>query len=377
MLREIIFFTYGDAALPSTWSNVPYLFTETLMQKGIKVHRVNLCETPLFSTLNTWGGRMNTLLNTLYPGNQYAYNRSWLFKVLTNRAVKAAVRRYSHADLCIFANFEFYNKYNDIPTLLFSDWTYKILILDHLGRKPYPFEKRFSAWQKTAIERADYVVSLFPRCARMMKEDYPKANIHALGNNVINSMYAGKHDVEAFIEKKQKGRRLLFIGGGHYREGALLLAEAVKMLHEQGKDAELDIIGMTPQDLGNQPDYVHCHGYLHKDIEEERALYYDLLTGARAICNPSRVWAGYSSTIEAMYFATPVVVTPYKDFVDEFGEDIPFGAYVPAFDPHALADILSSVMDSPDYAAMCRNAYERVKDYTWSNYVDKLIELVG
>lgn len=40
--KEVIFFTKGDSADISTWSNVPYFFTRTLEEKGVTVHRVNM-----------------------------------------------------------------------------------------------------------------------------------------------------------------------------------------------------------------------------------------------------------------------------------------------------------------------------------------------
>lgn len=54
--------------------------------------------------------------------------------------------------------FDFYNKFSGIPSLLFCDWTYKILVLDRKKRKPYWFEKRFCRQQATAINNAEYVV---------------------------------------------------------------------------------------------------------------------------------------------------------------------------------------------------------------------------
>ena len=40
-MKNIIVFTYGDANNPSTWSNVPYLFTTTL-EKKTKNRSLNL-----------------------------------------------------------------------------------------------------------------------------------------------------------------------------------------------------------------------------------------------------------------------------------------------------------------------------------------------
>jgi hypothetical protein len=50
-LKEINVFTYGNASKLSTWSNVPYFFTETLEEKGIKVNRINIQPNKIFKTI--------------------------------------------------------------------------------------------------------------------------------------------------------------------------------------------------------------------------------------------------------------------------------------------------------------------------------------
>ena len=60
----------------------------------------------------------------------------------------------------------------------------------------------------------------------------------------------------------------------------------------------------------------------------EREKYYNLLKSARVLINPASKWGGYSSTIEAMYYGCPIIVSPYDDFIEEFGKLIPFGYYL-------------------------------------------------
>ena len=322
------------------------------------------------------GGGIRRFLNIFYPKNQFSYFRSALFLHLTYKIVKKSVIRYSDADLCIFTCYDFYNKYNNIPSLLFGDWTYKIKIIDRLKRNPYFFEIKFAQWEKESIENADYVVTLFPECFNKMIEDYPTANIHYLGGNVVNSLYGKKHDVDTFINIKERSNSILFIGGKHYIKGAQFLVDAIQLLKEKDKNIKLDIIGMKNSDFSHLPENVYCHGYLRKDIKEERNLYYKLVIEAKALVNPTKVWAGYSSSIEAMYFATPVIVSHYDDFVKEFGEEINFGIYCLGDDAVGLAKDIYSIISSPQYSTMCRNAYERVKGYTWDSYIDRMFKMI-
>ncbi len=325
MIKEIIYFGYGDSTKASTWSNVPYLLTTTLQKKGIKIRRIDISPNRYIS--KAWKVLEKIFISPFYPGEVYTFDRTPLFKQLTERKIRKAVKKYSSADYCIFTCFDFYNKFNDIPTLLFCDWTYDILIIDRLKRKPYPFESRYSRQQGEAINSAKCVISLFPVCAETMKKKYPSANIHYLGTNVINSLYEGKLDGDFVVKQKDKSEEILFIGGKKYLDGAKKLVEAFKRFVQTHPNAGLHLIGLKKEYFSSLPHNVICHGYLQKDKEGDKELYYKLLLNAKVIVNPSPLWAGYSSTIEAMFFYTPVIVSPYKDFVDEFGKDIPFGIY--------------------------------------------------
>lgn len=75
-----------------------------------------------------------------------------------------------------------------------------------------------------------------------------------------------------------------------------------------------------------------------------------------------------------MYFYCPVVVHPYGHFVSEFGENIDFGTYNSDFTPEGVAASLEQVITSPTYESYCRNAHERVKEYTWDKYIDWTFE---
>lgn len=377
-VKEVIFFCYGDSANASTWSNVPYLFTNSLINHGITVRRVNLLNAGLAFISKVYNRTVVKFFKMFFRKKQFAYDfsRTTIFTFLVSQRIKKAVHKYSTADYCIFTNFDFYNKYSAIPTLLFCDWTYKILVIDRLQREPFWFETRFCRQQEIAINNAKHVVSLFPVCAERMRKDYPKARISFLGGNVINSLYPKSLDKNEILSQKRCSNKILFIGGKKYLEGAKKLVEAFKRMRDNEK-LELHLIGLTESMFGRLPDNIHCHGYLKKDVAEERDVYYDLLVSSRMIVNPTPLWGGYSSIVEAMYFYTPVIVSPYKDFVREFGEDISFGIYNEEYDSSVLAKNINTLFQREDYEQMCINAHEKVRTYTWDNYVDKVLRLLN
>ena len=318
---------------------------------------------------------ISRILNVFYPQHQYGFQRTAFYHFFVNKKIEETINIYNKADLCVFTCFDFYNKNKRIPSLLFCDWTYDILIKNRLERELYPFEKRFSKQQDKAINRAEYVVSLFPVCAETMKKKYPCANINYLGGNVINSLYEGEIDETKIVEKKFCSNKILFIGAPKYKDGLLLL---INSLNKLPKTSELHVIGMERKHVSNAPHNVIFHGYLRKDVEEERKIYYDLVLSSKMLVNPTERWAGYSSTIEVMSFYTPIIVSRYEDFVKEFGDNIDFGIYNDVFSVECLAENINKILSlsKEKYISFCISAHDVVESYTWDSYIDRLLRLI-
>ena len=242
MMKEILFFTNGDANNANVWSNVPYCFSHALENEGITVHRINYSMP--FSFVKFYNLVLRRMLDSLtFRKIRFPYLRTTrLFKFFAERKIKKANLQHPQADLCLFMGYGFYNKWNKVPSMLFSDWTTEMDI--QKKRKPNFLEKRIIKQEEEAINNAEYVVSLFPVCCEEMKSKYPKANIHFLGGNVINDLSGlrlrethpsppclGREEqtieeqenlqisssskdifVDDLLEKKEKSKKLLFIG---------------------------------------------------------------------------------------------------------------------------------------------------------------------
>lgn len=374
--KEIIFFTIGDSNNASVWSNVPFCFSKALEQKGIVVHRVNISAPQwVVSFYNLFLRRLIDILTLRKIHACYASKTHW-FKIIAEEKIKKALIKHSLADYCFFMGYGFYNKWNDIPSLLFSDWTFAMDI-EKRG-KPGPLHHRAFRQEKEAIENSTYVVSMFAECAEEMKKRYPNANIHFLGGNVINSLYNGTIDKDTIISQKEKSEQILFIGRKTtYFEGAKKLIEAFKVLKTRYQYLKLNIIGIDKSDFADLPEDVTCYGFLNKSVEEDRHLYYHLLLNAKVLVNPTPKWGAYSSTIEAMYYYTPVIVSPYETFVNEFGQTIDFGLYNEHYTTEGIAKDIEKVIFSCEYKSFCENAHNRVEKYTWNSYVDKVLNLIS
>lgn len=371
MIKEAIFFCYGDSTNASTWSNVPYLFSKTLEEKGIIVHRVDISP---FSILASIYDRFIYTFEKKYTKNYCRFRNTWLVAWLTNRKIKKSIKQYPNSDVCIFTCYDYYNKFSSIKTLLLGDWPYDVLVNEREHRTATKKERRFIKQQTEALNAADCVIALFQKCAEQIRTTYPSCKVHHLGGYVINSFFEGKLDPQSIIEIKKQSKSILFVGAIKYLQSALKLIEAVKILQKNGNDVRLNIIGMKTDEIKVAlPEGTRCFGYLRKDNKEECETYYKLLLETSVIVNADPQWGGFSSIVEAMYFYTPIIVAPYEDFTQEFGKSISFGEYNKEYTPHCIASNIDMILSSEYYANYCTNAHKRVEDFTWSSFVDKLI----
>jgi glycosyltransferase involved in cell wall biosynthesis len=373
-MNEVIVFTNGDSSKLSTWSNVPYCFTETLIRKGVRVHRVDI--NPRQRLRKLFNRRVMPIVRRFAPNTTYDYFRSWIHYLDVKHRIRSAIKAHPDADHHIFLTFSFSSTGMSQATCLqFGDWTYDHHIRYFKDRKPDIFETCSIAREDVCIQRSDLIFPLFPRVERYMIDRYKHSETHYLGN-VINAV-VGPDDEAEIIRQRMSARRILFIGKDKYVEGARQLIEAFRLLKPVMPDLQLDIVGMTERAFGSLPEGVHCHGYLDKAHPEERALYYDLMRQARVFVNTTPRWGAFSATVEAMFMYLPVVVTPYGEFTETFSRAIDFGCYCPENRSDLIAAAVSQIFETEDYPAMCRLAHTAVESYSWDSYIEQLMASVA
>lgn len=376
-MSRFIVFCYGDSSRLSTWSNVPYFLTDTLRKKGHTIHRVDITPPTLFSRI--YDATIRRIIRLASRGSQHSSLRSWFSKIYIEKIIRQTVRKESEADYCLFFGFDYYNRYNHIPSILLGDWTFEILLKDRLHNSSINcIDRRFIRQQNSAIKNASLVISLFPDSAKKIKTAVPESNVHYLGRNVVNNAAKHHYSEKEILTLKQNSTSLLFIGNEKYLEGAELLIDAFRIFNKISNGCfSLHIIGLSETVLRQPcPDNVFLHGYIDKADDEGNNLYYKLVSEAKVIINPTPGWAGYSSIIEAMFYFTPVIVSPFSSFVEEFGEKLTFGQYFIGGQTNSLVECIHGVVYSSDYLEQCIAAHNAVKDYTWSAFIDHLLSLL-
>lgn len=379
--KEIIVATMGDANSVDTWSNVPYFFTKTLEKKGYIVHRVNI--EPNSAILKIAAKIFDKLYITLFnpekKSSVYNFTRTTLAYNVVNKKIREAVKQYPNTELIISTNLSHSgSSVSNIKSLMFGDWTISHIIEKRLEREPNFWEKRSIKKQDEEIRKSNYNVVLFPDVYEYMKEYYKTDNIYYLGN-VINSEIIDV-DIDSLYKNRRKSNTLLFIGRKAYISSAKSLIKAVEMLNKDKVDNfyRVKLIGMTEDDFEEKSEYVEYMGYLSKGDADQKKKYYDSVLNSLAVINTTEKWSGASSMIECMYYGTPVITSPYEAFVETFGEDINFG-YYSSNKPEDIKGFIESLgtMPEEEYRQICKNSNEAVKDFTWDNYIEKVVTLAG
>lgn len=371
-LKEITVFSCGDSRDISTWSNVPYLFTKTLEERGIKVNRVDISPSKILSRLfNTPSFVLCKRILHLRVCPEFS--RTIIHRFMVNHKIKKATEQYPDSEFNLFLTFAFLNPYSNKPNVLWCDWTESIRI-SRIGRKPMWYERQYLRHECDVMRRADLIYTMFPECKRQMETMYGREILY-LNRNVVNTVYDKSFSIKDAINQRKQSNILLFIGNFLYKGAALELVHAFENLQKLNPQLECHIVGMPPEQLfdGELPHGVICHGYLRKDVREECDMYYSLLLNAKVLVNHSSKWGGFSSIVEGMFYGCPVVVAPYDDFVACFSEKILFGCYCDSRRDN-LEEILNRLLNSKLYDEMCVAAHDAVQEWTWNNYVDAFCE---
>jgi glycosyltransferase involved in cell wall biosynthesis len=373
-IKELSVYTNGAASDYRTWSNVPYFFTEALRAHGIQVNMVDI--NPYSSLEKIYNRTFRLGWKFIHPHTTYTFFRSGLRHRITNALINVALKKYPNSQADVFLTYSFSpDRRCGRPVVLLSDWPYSYSIEYFRGRSPDLLEAMSIAREDRHIEDADLVITLFQSAVEIMKQRYRNNNIHCIGQ-AINAPFSSINESTTLPEMKAKSYNLLFIGNAKYVEGLRILILAYKLLKESFPELTLTIIGHDTSYLEPLPDGVISYGYLDKGQYASRNLFFDLLKQARIYVNTTPKWGGFSSILEALDFYTPVVVTPFHEIVQTFGMENNFVMYCEKNTPEILAERIRSLLEYQNYPNLARKAHASVVNFTWNNYIDRLLNLM-
>ena len=216
---------------------------------------------------------------------------------------------------------------------------------------------------------------MFPKSKQFILDHFDNQACYYLGNVINSEQLLNTEDI---IQLKQVSNSVIFIGNKKYINGAKSLVNACNLYNQKNKQSiVVNIIGLTKEELLIEDNSsIHFHGYLDKGNKEQSLKYYQLLKEAKVIINTTENWGGFSSMTEAMYHYTPVITTPYSEFVETYGEKLTCGFYASSQEEllNSIETIFSA--DIKQYNQYCYAANDLVKDFTWDNYIERFLKII-
>lgn len=372
-IREIVVFTNGDSRKPGTWSNVPFFFTQTLEKKGIIVRRVNLNAPAVFRFIFKYF--ISVIIKVFEKATTYTVLRSGIHYSLAMWKIRVSDWVFPNADIFLFLTASYdATPYTKKRVVLFCDWTYEHDLEFFKRKKPDQWEKSAMKRENRAIENAFSVFCLFPSISNKMVIRYKNPNIFYIGNVINCDLPVDSIELSAL---KKESNDILFVGKSNYLAGAKTLIEAFIRVKKIKPELQLHIIGLTENQINMTSAGITFYGYLDKGNVRESALYYSLVSKAAVFINTTPVWGSFSAILEAMYFCTPVIISPTVEFVTTFGDPIPFGEYCNQNSPETVALLIVDFFDRNDRETLSFNAHEAAKSFIWPAFIDKFLSTVN
>lgn len=369
---KIYFCTTAPSSDYKSWSNIPYLLHQNLEKRGLVVENYVMREAEPIKTIFNIPVRC---LNKFFKlGTTYFYVRTPIH-FFSTRLCSQWIRLISQPeDVMVAQGFSYPHHNGKNKQIILGDWPSEYLFEKFLKREPSRLERKSIDRENRVIEAADAVITLFPNVQEYMLQKFSNKKIYCFGNVVnVDDDVVVPEDIQ---QRKLNSNRLLFIGQPFYLTGALELIAAARNLRSMGVDCEVDIIGISPNLIGVEFEWLKVHGYLDKDKAEDKEKYYELLANARLFVNTTPGWSGFQALLEAMYFGNPIVVRP-NEALEGYFANLKDVAYLLEEEKISIENLLqSSFNDRNGYQRMSETARRSVESSTWKNFTDKLLELI-
>lgn len=300
---KILLVTKGDATKRRTWSGVPYLVRERFMRSGHKVVDFNIFD-------DFWFHAVGALWNLFHDHRKLEFESTIVGGWLLARAVANRCNGY---DKVVALTFALDAKSIAVPVILMHDWT--------LGY----FWKRWDRTEVRQIERmrnATRIQCFYPASAEYLRSkglmiDYIELPVDS-------------PDEGCQVRDKDERRAVVFASPWH-QENLIYVLDHMEVI------ADFDIVDVIGCHGSNDGKFVF-HGFLDKDVDNERRLYWDIIAKASVVIAMGNKWPGGSSIAEAKRCGCRIITRDWPDLKD------------------ILEDGDKDVCDNIDNTARCRSS---------------------
>lgn len=374
---SINLFTAGDSGDPSTWSNVPYFLSKALVEHGVDVRRINLIPygSGLFRLYRAACWKYDGLSKRLFGKRREMdlfHDRG--ARALIRREIRRACKAHRGADFNFFLTYSFSSLGHDkTPTVHFSDVCMQHALEDR-GLAITPRHRKLIEEEKASLSRAGLVLGTNEPCCVFIREHYGVAGVQRLPGG-INLDWEAPEGLDAYLDRKQEARRVLFIGIGVHKRGADILLQAFERFNQgRAEPFVLTLVGVSEEEIGPLPRGVECIAYLNKNDPGELARYTALLESAMMFVMPMREGPPPGVTKEALLTGTPVILSNIWHADSKVQHDR-CGRLVDQIEPGAFAEEMALLADDPDrWRAMAKQAMVFAEQWSWASSIGGLVD---
>ncbi len=199
----------------------------------------------------------------------------------------------------------------------------------------------------------------------------------SIAPELVTTVYVGSNLVESGQRRRtvaERRRQIMFIGIDWERKGGPLMIDAFRILRKRVPDAELAIVGCSPQ---IDAPGVNIVGYLSPHKPENRRRIAELMDESRCLCLLSHFDPMPNAIIEAYSFGLPVVAldTGSRAEVVEHGAS---GLLCQDERPETVADAMEQLLTDD---ALVERAGERarqlhVERFNWQAVVGRMCRVI-
>jgi glycosyltransferase involved in cell wall biosynthesis len=231
------------------------------------------------------------------------------------------------------------------------------------------------ALERRVITKSAAVILSSEWAARSAREDYGRTSgvtVVPFGSNLRTLP-------DRDVWTRSETCRLVFVGVNWHEKGADVAVDAARILNERGCPTVIDIVGCTPPEGAESPDFCHFRGFLNKRVSSDYERLTTLLGEADFFIFPTRFEAFGIAACEAAAFGTPAIARRTGGVTTVVEHDVTGMLIDPEAGPAAYADAILAVWSDPArHAQMRRSAFERAHRVlnwdAWGDRVEGIVE---
>lgn len=376
---EFNLFVYGDSSDINTWSNLPYFFSKFLINKGIKLNRINinpdeslLCRGYL-NFLKKWITIKRKVIKKKFRFDPF---RDKIITFLVNQKIKNENQKYPHANLNIFLTYSFSSyKFSNVPVVHYCDQTYEIFIND-TKKETKKRDFYFIKIERNNLKNSAHIFSTNPKCAKFIIKRYNLSNVTELraGIHLENSFTENENHI---LTLKKKNKDILCIGKDAYKRGVDILIEAFNHFNCLNANSfTLHLVGVFQKNIAEVNEKIIFYGYLNKNNPSEFKIYCDLLKKSRLFVMPMRFGPRPGVVKEAGLMYTPVITTNIWH-MNELIQDNENGILVDSLNPRDFADKMNHLVNNEAiWEKLAKKAHQLAKEkYSWENTINHFLNV--